>query len=67
FPLPKGQITQEHWDWCILCKLLMFNIYKHWGIEGYFDNFVQYVKNEADNYQDRMLDHRIKLLFESNY
>lgn len=67
FPLPKGQITQEHWDWCILCKLLMFNIYKHWGIEGYFDNFVHYVKNEADNYQDRMLDHRIKLLFESNY
>ncbi|PSA95822.1 hypothetical protein C6370_00100 [Bacillus atrophaeus] len=66
FPLPKGKITQEHWDWCILSKLLIFNIDKHWGIEGYFDNFVHTVKNEAGNYQDRMLQHRIKILFESN-
>ncbi|MCY9257378.1 KAP family NTPase [Bacillus spizizenii] len=66
FPLPTGQITSEHWDWCILCKILIFNMNKHWGIEGYFDNFVRFVKNEADNFKDRMLQHRIKILFEGN-
>lgn len=67
FPLPKGKVTQEHWDWCILNKMLILNIDKHWGIDGYYDNYVTFVKNEASNHQDRMLQHRIRLLFDGDY
>ncbi|MDI6587217.1 P-loop NTPase fold protein [Bacillus subtilis] len=67
FALPAGSITQEQWDWCIISKMLVFNIHKSWNMNKYYDNFVESVKIAAENIEDHMLHYRLKNLFEGNY
>ncbi|TWL55419.1 hypothetical protein CHCC15325_3087 [Bacillus licheniformis] len=64
FSIPSGEITQDHWNWCHIINKLIINIEKHWGIEGYYEKFKEYVKKELNNEKDRILQHRLKILFD---
>ncbi|MCY9263990.1 P-loop NTPase family protein [Bacillus haynesii] len=63
FPIPAGQITQSHWDWCLLIKNLILSIEKEWSIRELYENFQQYVEKCLNDKSDRILQHRLKTLF----
>ncbi|RWQ72540.1 P-loop NTPase fold protein [Bacillus cereus] len=66
FPIPSGEINEEQWNWCILVKNLIRDIEDTWKVEGYYDEFKTYCDNLEVTKQDRMLQHRLKILFKHN-
>ncbi|NRG35062.1 P-loop NTPase fold protein [Niallia circulans] len=66
FPIPSGRITEEHWYWCRIIKVIIRDIEKYWGIENYFDDFKSYIYELEITKQDKILKHRLKQLFENN-
>ncbi|MEK5142572.1 P-loop NTPase fold protein [Paenibacillus sp. FSL M7-0134] len=63
FPIPTGQITEQQWTWCRNIKNLIREIEMHWGVENYFNDFKSYVGSCEMTETDKMLQHRLKLLF----
>ncbi|MBS4214941.1 P-loop NTPase fold protein [Neobacillus rhizophilus] len=66
FPIPSGRITEEHWYWCRRINVLIKDIEKHWGIENYYDDFKSYIYGLEITKQDKILQHRLRHLFENN-
>lgn len=66
FPIPSGRITEEHWYWCRIINVLIRDIEEHWGIENYFDDFKSYIYGLEITKQDKILQHRLRHLFEEN-
>ncbi|WP_416042484.1 P-loop NTPase fold protein [Bacillus subtilis] len=60
FSIPKGRITEDHWNWCILIKYVMKDIGKYWNA-GFYEEFAAYIES-IDCSNDKMLQYRI-----SNY
>jgi hypothetical protein len=66
FPIPSGRITEEHWYWCRRINVLIRDIEEHWGIENYYDDFKSYIYGLEITKQDKILQHRLRHLFEKN-
>lgn len=64
FPIPAGQITEQQWTWCHHINKLIREIQQYWGIENYYQDFSSYVHSLEIIKKDRMLQHRVKTLFE---
>ncbi|MEH7194879.1 hypothetical protein [Bacillus safensis] len=60
FPLPMGKVTQDHWDWCLICNELIKRIDENFK-KGFYEDYQRNVKNRSNEYQDLMLQHRINL------
>ncbi|MEX3911157.1 hypothetical protein AB4672_05060 [Bacillus paralicheniformis] len=67
FPIPSGQITQSHWDWCLLIKNLILRIEKEWSIKEFYEIFQQHVEKCLNDESDRILQHRLKSMFGDLY
>ncbi|KGP81391.1 hypothetical protein P5G61_22090 [Paenibacillus sp. F6_3S_P_1C] len=66
FPLPTGKITEEHWNWCNLVYGLITRIERYWNIEDFYNQFKSTIYSLADKTGDRMLMHRLNILFDEN-
>lgn len=66
FPIPSGRITEEHWYWCRIINRLIKDIEQPWGIENYYDDFKSYIYGLEITKQDKILQHRLRHLFEKN-
>ncbi|MBK5458921.1 gas vesicle protein GvpD [Peribacillus sp. TH27] len=66
FPIPSGRITEEHWYWCRIINRLIKDIEEHWGIENYHEDLKSYIYGLEITKQDKILQHRLRHLFEKN-
>lgn len=66
FPIPSGRITEVHWHWCRIINILIKDIERHWEIENYYDDFKSYINGLEITKQDKILQHRLRHLFEEN-
>lgn len=64
FPIPSGSITEEQWYWCRRIKVLIIDIEEHWEIENYYEDFTSYIYGLEITKQDKILQHRLRHLFE---
>lgn len=64
FPIPSGQISEQQWRWCHQINKLINEIERYWQITNYYNEFKAYFYNVEITKKDRMLQHRLKLLFE---
>lgn len=64
FPIPAGSITEKQWYWCRIIKVLIINIEEHWEIENYYKDFKSYIYGLEITKQDKILQHRLRHLFE---
>lgn len=60
FPLPKGKISQNHWDWCLINNQLIKRIDENYK-EGFYEEYKKNIIKRASEYQDLVLQHRIKM------
>lgn len=63
FPVPSGNITEEHWAWCQSIINLIANIEQHYGIAGYYGAFLANICSLEITQKDKMLQYRLKQLF----
>lgn len=64
FPLPSGKITEEHWNWCSLVKLLVKEIEQYWNLNGLYEEFKNHNYDRQSSQKDKMLKHRLNVLFD---
>ncbi|CDQ41741.1 P-loop NTPase fold protein [Virgibacillus salexigens] len=65
FPVPSKRINENLWYWCRLIKFIVLEIEKHWDLEDYYKDFISIVYSMQNVEEDKMLKHRLKLLFEN--
>lgn len=63
FPLPSGTINENLWSWCHLINLLIKDIEKHWDITNLYEDFKTHNYNREDLQKDKILKHRLDVLF----
>jgi hypothetical protein len=66
FPLPSGEITDELWNWCHFINLIIKEIEDHWNLNGLYEEFKTYNYDLESSLQDKMLKHRLNVLFRNN-
>lgn len=64
FPLPSGTINEELWSWCHLIKSLVKHIEQYWDVNGLYEEFKTYNYNRESLQNDKMLKHRLNVLFD---
>ncbi|MGE7606986.1 hypothetical protein ACQKML_10270 [Peribacillus frigoritolerans] len=67
FPIPSGKISTEHWDWCHLIIRLIEHINRYWENENYYDDFTSHIYSLEIVKEDKLLQHRLKILFGKVY
>ncbi|MGJ3194724.1 P-loop NTPase fold protein [Peribacillus frigoritolerans] len=67
FPIPSGKISAEHWDWCHLITKLIAHINRYWENENYYDDFTSHIYSLEIVKEDKLLQHRLKILFGKVY
>lgn len=63
FPSPSGKITEELWYWCHFIKSLIQEIRERWNLEDVYEKFKTHNYNLASVQEDKMLKHRLNVLF----
>ncbi|MGF0470164.1 hypothetical protein ACQQ6W_11015 [Lysinibacillus fusiformis] len=64
-PLPEGEINENHWRYCHLVFSILKKIRDYLNQDKIFEDAKQYFDEVINDKQDKMLELRIKVLFES--
>lgn len=64
-PLPEGEINENHWRYCHLVFSILKKIGDYLNQDKIFEDAKQYFDEVINDKQDKMLELRIKVLFES--
>ncbi|GGH17210.1 P-loop NTPase fold protein [Paenibacillus segetis] len=66
FPIPSNKISDSQWDWCHLINNLLKEIEHQWNLSNYYEEFKSYVYDLPIYKSDKLLQHRLKYLFETD-
>ncbi|VTR22846.1 Uncharacterised protein [Actinobacillus pleuropneumoniae] len=66
FPIPSNKISESKWSWCHSINDLMINIERQWKVPNLHEKFKLYVYSLTISKTDKMLQHRLRHLFETD-
>lgn len=67
FSIPSGRISEQQWRWCHQINKLIREIENNWEVTNYYSDFKAYIYRYEITKKDRMLQYRLKQLFEKQH
>ncbi|WP_059043982.1 P-loop NTPase fold protein [Paenibacillus rubinfantis] len=64
FPIPSKKISESQWNWCHLINNLIKEIAQQWNVPYYYEEFKSFVCDQQISKTDKLLQHRLKFIFE---